>query len=76
MQQTNEDMSIIGCLSFSQKLASSKREAREFVKGGSIMINGHKVTDENFIVSKENAFGQKATVIRRGKKKYCVLKHI
>ncbi|MBS5115045.1 MAG: tyrosine--tRNA ligase [Erysipelotrichaceae bacterium] len=74
-EQTNEDMSIIDALVFS-KAASSKREAREFVKGGSIMINGHKVTDENFIVSKENAFGQKATVIRRGKKKYCVLKHI
>lgn len=74
-EETKEDLNIVDALIVS-KAASSKREAREFIKGGSIMINGQKVTDENFVVSKENAFGKQATVIRRGKKKYCVLKHI
>jgi len=55
--------------------ASSNREARQFVKGGSVMVNGVKVTDEKFVVSKANAFGEKATVIRRGKKKYFVINH-
>lgn len=50
--------------------ASSKREAREFVGNGSITINGEKVTDLNFIVSKSVAIEQKYIVIRRGKKKY------
>ena len=57
------------------KAASSKREAREFVKGGSVLVNGQKVTDIDYIVSKESAFGQEVTVIRRGKKNYFVLKH-
>ena len=57
------------------KGASSKREAREFIKGGSVLVNGEKVTDVDFVVSKDNAFGNEVTVIRRGKKNYFVLKH-
>ncbi len=56
-------------------LASSKREAREFVNGGSVSINGTKVQDLEFVISKENAIDNKFTVIRRGKKKYAILKH-
>ena len=52
------------------KIAKSKREAREFIKGNSISINGKKVTDENFIITKEIALYDKVVVIRRGKKKY------
>ena len=51
-------------------IASSKREAREFINAGSILINGDKVTDENEIISKDKAIENKAIVIRRGKKKY------
>lgn len=72
--ETNEDMNILDALILTQA-ASSKREAREFVNGGSILINGEKIQDVEFVVKKENAFGKEATVIRRGKKKYVVLKH-
>ena len=51
-------------------IASSKREAREFISAGSILINGDKVTDENEIISKDKAIEGKAIVVRRGKKKY------
>ena len=51
-------------------IALSKREAREFINAGSILINGDKVTDENEIISKDKAIENKAIVIRRGKKKY------
>lgn len=51
-------------------IASSKREAREFISAGSILINGDKVTDENEIISKDKAIENKAIVVRRGKKKY------
>ena len=50
--------------------AKSKREAREFVNGGSVLINGERIKDVDFVVKKENAFGNEATVIRRGKKNY------
>ena len=56
------------------KLVSSKREAREFVSGGAITINGDKVTDLNYVINKEDAIGNKFVVIRRGKKKYGIIR--
>lgn len=73
--EMSEDLNILDCL-VASKAASSKREAREFVNNGSVLINGTKVQDLEFVVSKENAFGKQATVIRRGKKKYVVVKHV
>ncbi|BBH26996.1 tyrosine--tRNA ligase [Intestinibaculum porci] len=70
----DEDLMILNAL-VKCGAASSNREARQFVKGGSVMVNGEKVTDEKFVVSKEHAFGNKVTVIRRGKKKYFVINH-
>ncbi len=54
------------------KIASSKREAREFIKAGSISINGDKITDEEFLINKDIAIENKIIVIRRGKKKYFI----
>lgn len=56
------------------KIASSKREAREFITCGSITLNGEKVTDLEFVVSKTVAIDNKFVVIRRGKKKYFLIK--
>ena len=55
------------------KIASSKREAREFLKANAISINGKIETDENFVVGKEIALGGELVIIRRGKKKYFVI---
>ena len=52
------------------KIASSKREAREFIKGNAISVNGKATTDESMIVSKDLAIDGQVIVIRRGKKKY------
>lgn len=52
--------------------ASSKREAREFVKGGAVTINGIKFTNENALINEELAIGGKYIIIRRGKKKYYI----
>ena len=54
------------------KIASSKREAREWITAGSITVNGKRITDLEFIVSKEDALEQTLTIVRRGKKKYYV----
>lgn len=53
-------------------ICSSKREAREFVNNSSITLNGDKVTDLDFVVTKEIAIDSKYIVIRRGKKKYFI----
>lgn len=54
------------------KIASSKREAREFVTAGSISINGEKITDVDTIMTREYAIDEVAFIVRRGKKKYYV----
>lgn len=57
-------------------ICQSKREAREFLKAGSISINDEKVTDENKKITKELAIEGEVLVIKRGKKKnyICLIK--
>lgn len=54
------------------KLAQSKREAREFVKNGAIMVNETKVTDFEFLITKQQAYFDKYVIIKRGKKKFAL----
>lgn len=56
-------------------LASSKRESREFIKNNAVSVNGEKVSDLEFMVKRENGIDQSFTVLRRGKKKYSLVKH-
>lgn len=51
------------------KLASSKREAREFINNNSIKINGNLINDENYIINSNDLIGGKYMMIKRGKKK-------
>jgi len=56
------------------KAASSKREAREFINGNSIAINGEKVTDLSHVVDEKDALFGEYVVIKRGKKNYYLVK--
>ena len=51
-------------------MASSKREAREFIKNNAISINGEIVNDETKVITKDMALEGKVIIFRRGKKKY------
>lgn len=51
-------------------IASSKREAREFVTNRSISINGEKIDELNFTITEKHAIDSKFIIVRRGKKKY------
>ena len=53
-------------------MASSKREAREFIKNNAISINGELVNDETKVISKAMALEGKIIIFRRGKKKYYI----
>ena len=66
-----EKMNLVDFL-VTNKIASSKREAREWIQAGSITVNGDKITNLEFIVTKEDALEQTLTIVRRGKKKYYV----
>lgn len=56
--------------------ASSKREAREFITGGSVAINGEKMCQVGKIISKKDALFNTYTVVRRGKKNYYLVEHL
>lgn len=66
-----EDTNIIDLL-VNGGICSSKREAREFVSNSSITLNGDKVTDLEFVVTKDVCIDKKYVIIRRGKKKYFI----
>ena len=63
------EVSLVDLL-VNNKIASSKREAREFIKGNAISINGDIFNDESTIITKDLALEGKVIIIRRGKKKY------
>ncbi len=69
--KAKENVNIIDFL-VDGKIATSKREAREFVNAGSITINEEKITDEGFFIDKDFAIEGEILVVRRGKKKYFI----
>ena len=56
------------------RLESSKREAREFIKNGAVLVNGDKVTDIEAKLGKNDAIEGRFIVLRRGKKLYAIVK--
>ncbi len=55
------------------KIAASKREAREWIHAGSIQLNAEKISDPEYIVSKNDAIFENKTIIKRGKRNYYVI---
>lgn len=55
------------------KAASSKREAREFIKNNAISINGNKWNDPLKVASKEDLLFNKYLIVKRGKKNYYLI---
>jgi len=53
-------------------VASSKREAREFVSGNSIEINGEKIKDIETIIDETYLTNNTYLIIKRGKKNYYI----
>ena len=71
--QITEEKNIVDLLTEAD-ICKSKREAREFITNGSITLNGEKIENIDFLVNKNVAIEQKYVVIRRGKKKYYIIK--
>ncbi|MGP1413517.1 MAG: tyrosine--tRNA ligase [Bacillales bacterium] len=72
--EISQDYSLIDLI-INIKAASSKREAREFIKNNAIYINGQVYNDENLIIDKSLALYNKYLIIRRGKKNYYLVKY-
>ncbi|GEL77175.1 tyrosine--tRNA ligase [Tenuibacillus multivorans] len=56
-------------------ISSSKRQAREDIKNGAIYINGEREQDMKYVVDDQDKIDGAFTVIRRGKKKYFLIRH-
>lgn len=69
IEKITEDKNIVDLL-VDYNVCSSKREAREFVTGGTISINGEKVTDLEKVITSKDSIENKYMILRRGKKKY------
>ncbi|WP_223069083.1 tyrosine--tRNA ligase [Paenibacillus caui] len=52
----------------------SKRQAREDITNGAISLNGERVNDVGLEVSVDQAIGGRFIIIRKGKKKYSLVK--
>jgi tyrosyl-tRNA synthetase len=55
-------------------IEKSRRQAREDVTNGAISINGEKVRDVDFTVDPSAHFDGKFVIVRRGKKKYFLVR--
>lgn len=54
-------------------LASSNREAREFITNGAISLNGVKITDPNFELDNTNVYFGKYIIAKRGRRRNSLL---
>ena len=50
--------------------ASSKREARTFAEGNSVLVNGEKILDPKAMIDPSKALYGRYVIVRRGKKNY------
>lgn len=71
--EVEADLNLVDAIT-TVNIASSKREAREWISAGSIQINGEKVTDFEFVVSKDKAIVDNNVIVKRGKRNYYVIK--
>ncbi len=66
------NVSVIDAL-VSTKLASSKREARTFLQGKAVRLNGEVVESIDRTIDTSDAYFGRYVILRRGKKKYALV---
>ena len=69
-----EERNIVEWLVDVVGIEPSRRQAREDIKNGALSMNGEKITDVETIVTPENSFDERFILIRKGKKKYFLVK--
>ena len=69
--EINKDLNIVDLI-INMGVASSKREAREFITSNAISINGDKVNDLEYVISDKDFLDDTYIVIKRGKKNYYI----
>lgn len=73
-EHTGEEISLVDLL-VASKIVSSKRQAREDVSNGAVSVNGVREQDVSRVIMAADRIEGKFTIIRRGKKKYFLIKY-
>ncbi len=73
-QADKDDIGLVDLL-VNANISSSKRQAREDITNGAVYINGERQQDVNYVVSVSDQIEGKFTIIRRGKKKYFLIRY-
>lgn len=71
---TDDDMNLVKVL-VETGISSSRRQAREDIKNGAIYLNGERQQDVDYEIHEDDKLDGAFTVIRRGKKKYHMVKY-
>lgn len=74
VERTAEDTVLIDLL-VESKISPSKRQAREDVTNGAIYVNGERTQALDYVVTEKDRIEGKFTIIRRGKKKYFLIRY-
>ncbi|MBI0576646.1 tyrosine--tRNA ligase [Neobacillus cucumis] len=56
-------------------ISPSKRQAREDITNGAVSVNGERITDASYSLAENDRIEGQFTIIRRGKKKYTLIKY-
>ncbi|MED2971474.1 MULTISPECIES: tyrosine--tRNA ligase [unclassified Fictibacillus] len=72
--ESKEDIGLIDLL-VASKISPSKRQAREDITNGAISINGERCQDLEKVVGRSSRIDDRFVVIRRGKKKYFLIRY-
>lgn len=75
VEMTKKDKNIVDLI-VEGAISSSKRQAREDVTNGAISINGEKITDVGYVISAADRLDDSFAIVRRGKKKYHMVKFV
>ncbi len=68
------EVSLVDILVMS-KISPSKRQAREDIGNGAIYVNGERIQEVDAVLDEQHRIEGQFTVIRRGKKKYFLIKY-
>ena len=71
VRDIDSNLNLVDLL-ISMNIASSKREAREFINGNAISVNGNKVNDVDLVIDDKFFIDNKYVIIKRGKKNYYI----
>lgn len=70
----SEEIGLVDLL-VEAKISPSKRQAREDIQNGAVYINGDRNTDVQYVLGEQDRIEEQFTIIRRGKKKYFLIRY-